>query len=87
MRREISTFIASDFFHESEGKNMKVKVRVKTSTFMKVRVEEGRNRNIRREVKVRVSVKAFTSLASEFFMKVRAEMVAAAKLSKNTIFS
>lgn len=39
MRREISTFIASDFFHESEGKNMKVKVRVKTSTFMKVRVE------------------------------------------------
>ena len=54
---------------------------------MKVRVEEGRNRNIRREVKVRVSVKAFTSLASEFFMKVRAEMVAAAKLSKNTIFS
>ena len=39
MRREISTFIASDFFHESEGKNMKVKVRVKTSIFMKVRVE------------------------------------------------
>ena len=30
MRREISTFIASDFFHESEGKNMKVKVRVET---------------------------------------------------------